>query len=122
MRWADYVEDVVSKLGLRHLMEQITAYLHETGRVLWFAEHPQLRDYIVLRPNWFADLLKAIFRHDMATLDFGQDETLKLHVSNTIISLWDKVDDYKYILRCMYFYPQIMPSYSCYYSLRAAYE
>lgn len=66
---------------MKHLIGQITTYLHETGRVLWFADHPKLRSFIILRPTWFSDLVKAVFRHDISSLDFSHDEAVKTWVS-----------------------------------------
>ena len=61
------MEDITKRFGMKHLIGQISAYLHESGKILWYQEHPSLKQYVILRPTWLTDIIKALFRQD-----FGQ--------------------------------------------------
>ena len=87
LKWEDYVNDVSSKHGMKHLIGYITTYLHECGKVVWFSTHETLKDYVFLRPSWLTDLFKMLFRHDMESLDFLQNETF--HTSGMNQSKFD---------------------------------
>ena len=78
MTWQDYTDEVSKKFGMKHLMPQITQYMHDIGKVIWFSDHPTLKDYVVLRSSWLTDLMKVLFRHDYAELDYAQDDSLKV--------------------------------------------
>jgi hypothetical protein len=46
-------------------------------QVLWFSSVPALKAMVFLRPSWLFDVLKQVFRHDLDTVTFTPDETLK---------------------------------------------
>ena len=76
--WEDYSTDITGKFGMKHLLKSITTYLHETGKVLWFANSPTLKQYVFLRPTWLFDLFRQVFRHDFADkIHYGQDDSFK---------------------------------------------
>ena len=43
IRWERYEGDITKRFGMKHLIPQITQYLQETGKVIWFGEHSTLR-------------------------------------------------------------------------------
>jgi len=34
-------------------------------QALWFANNAALKDHVILRPAWFFDIFRSIFRHDL---------------------------------------------------------
>ncbi|KAK2154300.1 hypothetical protein LSH36_271g02017 [Paralvinella palmiformis] len=79
MRWDEYVALVTGKFGMRHLIQAITEFMHDTGKIIWYSDHPTLRDYVFLRPSWLVDVFKAIFRHDIDQLDYSLEESFRQH-------------------------------------------
>ena len=77
VRWSDYEDEIIEKFGMKHLLKQITNYLHDIGRIIWFSDHPTLCNYVILRPAWFTELLKPIFRHDFDSIENIQDDIPK---------------------------------------------
>ncbi len=78
VKWDDFVAEVTKRFGMKHLIEQITKYLHEVGKVIWLHDHPTLREFVILRPTWLMELLKAVFRRDIVDMDMTtQEDTLK---------------------------------------------
>ena len=75
--WSEYFEQVTKKFGMKHLMGNITQYLHDIGKVVWFAEHPTLKEFVFLRPSWIMECLGPIFRHDIKVLDYAVEESFK---------------------------------------------
>ena len=49
IKWEKYEEDITKRFGMKHLIGQITQYLQETGKVIWFGEHSTLRSVIFLK-------------------------------------------------------------------------
>ena len=78
MHWDDYSAVITKKFGMKHLLEQITKYLHDIGKVLWYSDHSTLKDFVIMRPSWLADIVKAFFRHDLDVLDYTQEDTLRV--------------------------------------------
>lgn len=58
-------EEIGARFGMKHLLTTILQYLHETGKVLWFAHNAALKGLVILRPAWFFDIFRAVFRHDL---------------------------------------------------------
>ncbi|XP_053403318.1 malignant fibrous histiocytoma-amplified sequence 1 homolog isoform X2 [Mercenaria mercenaria] len=58
-------DEIGEKFGMKHLLNTILQYLHETGKVLWFSNNAALKGHVILRPAWFFDIFRAIFRHDL---------------------------------------------------------
>ncbi|XP_025080166.1 malignant fibrous histiocytoma-amplified sequence 1 homolog isoform X2 [Pomacea canaliculata] len=77
MRWGEFSEEVTQRFGMKHLLVSITQYLHETGKVLWFSSVPSLKEYVFLRPSWLFDVLKQLLRHDLHSMTFTPDDSLK---------------------------------------------
>ncbi|XP_070173015.1 malignant fibrous histiocytoma-amplified sequence 1 homolog isoform X1 [Littorina saxatilis] len=77
MPWDEFSEEVTSRFGMKHLLISITQYLHESGKVLWFSNAPNLKEIVFLRPTWLFDVLKQVFRHDLESVAFTPDDTLK---------------------------------------------
>nr|KAG5696736.1 hypothetical protein BaRGS_028856 [Batillaria attramentaria] len=77
MQWEEFSEEVTQRFGMKHLLNSITQYLHESGKVLWFSNVPSLKELVFLRPSWLFDVLKGLFRHDLDTVTFTPDDTLK---------------------------------------------
>lgn len=46
-------------------------------QVLWFSSVPSLKDYVFLRPSWLFDVLKQLLRHDLHSMTFTPDDSLK---------------------------------------------
>ena len=67
MRWSDLADEIKLKFGTKHVLQMVVGYLADTGKVLWFSEHPTLKKYIFIRPSWITDLLKPLFVPDLAT-------------------------------------------------------
>ena len=80
IQWSEYEDEIIEKFGMKHLLKQITNYLHDIGRIIWFSDHPTLCNYVILRPAWFTELLKPIFRHDFDTLENIIDDIPKQSV------------------------------------------
>ncbi len=77
MEWDKYEEEVTRRFGMKHMIRSITNYLHDTGKLLWYYDHPILKNYVFLRPSWLADVVKTVFRHDVAELDYSVEESFK---------------------------------------------
>ena len=78
VKWDDFVLEITKRFGMKHLIEQITKYLHETGKVLWLHDHPTLKEWVILRPTWLMDLKKFLFNKDIINMDMTtQEEQLK---------------------------------------------
>ncbi|XP_050413648.2 malignant fibrous histiocytoma-amplified sequence 1 homolog isoform X1 [Patella vulgata] len=78
MKWYEYRDEVVGKFGMKHLLNDLTEYLHETGKVIWFSKVQGLKDYVILRPAWLFDVLKLVYRHDAEdTLTYTHDDNFK---------------------------------------------
>lgn len=45
-------------------------------QALWFANNPALKGVVILRPAWFFDVIRAVFRHDL-------DEKLAVEVEDS---------------------------------------
>ena len=43
VRWEKYEDEITRRFGMKHLIDQITQYLQETGKLIWFGDHPTLR-------------------------------------------------------------------------------
>jgi hypothetical protein len=48
----DFKNEVDEKFGMRRMINAMTEYLHEKGKVLCFSQVPSLKDYIFVRPLW----------------------------------------------------------------------
>lgn len=78
MHWDDYVPEVTGKFGMKRLIRDITSYLHETGKVVWFSKNENLAKYVFIRPAWLFELLKTFYRHDISqALDYNLDDSFK---------------------------------------------
>ena len=81
MRWTDLADEIKLKFGTKHVLQMVVGYLADTGKVLWFSEHPTLNKYIFVRPSWLTDLLKPLFVSDLATscgAGFHLDDNFKM--------------------------------------------
>ncbi|XP_060560981.1 malignant fibrous histiocytoma-amplified sequence 1 homolog isoform X2 [Ruditapes philippinarum] len=71
-------DEIGDKFGMKHLLNTILQYLHETGKVLWFHNNAALKGHVILRPAWFFDIFRAIFRHDLKEkLDIEVEDSFK---------------------------------------------
>lgn len=61
----DFKNEVDEKFGMRRMINAMTEYLHEKGKVLWFSQVPSLHDYVFIRPLWLFELLRQIYHHDI---------------------------------------------------------
>ncbi len=43
LKWEKYEKEVTKRFGMQDQMDQMTQYLHDTGKVIWFSDHPTLR-------------------------------------------------------------------------------
>ncbi|CAD5119948.1 DgyrCDS8529 [Dimorphilus gyrociliatus] len=77
VRFDDYKAEIINKFGMQHLIIDITRYLHDIGKVIWYSEHPFLSKWIILRPSWLCEVLNALFKHDFEKVDFHSDEVFK---------------------------------------------
>ncbi|CAH1781823.1 unnamed protein product [Owenia fusiformis] len=78
MKWDEYVEECSEKFGMRHLMPNITQYLHDSGKVLWFRDNPNLQEYVFLRPSWLIDVIKQFIRHNVDEyIDYKNDDMFR---------------------------------------------
>ncbi|XP_041349799.1 malignant fibrous histiocytoma-amplified sequence 1 homolog isoform X2 [Gigantopelta aegis] len=78
MEWDEYAAEISHKFGMKHLIDCITQYLHDTGKVLWFSKVPKLKTLVFLRPSWLFDIFRQIFRHDFADkYDYLQEDRFK---------------------------------------------
>lgn len=41
------------------------------------SEHPNLKQFVFLRPSWLTDVIKQVFRHDASQLDYNLEESFK---------------------------------------------
>lgn len=83
MPWESYAEEISRKFGMKHLLESITQYLHDVGKVLWFSNIPSLKDFVFIRPTWLFDIFRLIMRHDLhTTLDYNQSDSFRSHGFN----------------------------------------
>ena len=80
MKWKDYEDEIIEKFGMKHLIKQISNYLHDIGRIIWLSDHPTLCNFVILRPAWFTELLKPLFRHDIDAIENIQDDIPKQSV------------------------------------------
>ncbi|XP_052784171.1 malignant fibrous histiocytoma-amplified sequence 1-like isoform X2 [Mya arenaria] len=72
-------EEIGAKFGMKHLVSTIVQYLHETGKALWFANNPAMKGVVILRPAWFFDVFRAVFRHDLKEkLDVEVEDSFKM--------------------------------------------
>ena len=62
----EFKNEVDEKFGMRRMINAMTEYLHEKGKVLCFSQVPSLKDYIFVRPLWLFELLRQIFHHDIS--------------------------------------------------------
>lgn len=75
MRYVDLEEKIAEKFSMRHLVQSITEYLHEIGKLMWFSTNPHLKEFVFLRPIWFMDIVKGLFRHDFVErTEYSSDE------------------------------------------------
>ena len=64
--------DIMAILGV-----QCYVYKYFT-QVLWYDEHPALKHYVILRPNWLMDLMKQLFKREQGDLEsMGHEEHIK---------------------------------------------
>lgn len=47
---------------MSHLIEQITKYLHNTGKIIWFSQSERLKRKVFLRPAVLFDLMYVLYR------------------------------------------------------------
>ncbi|XP_046374544.2 malignant fibrous histiocytoma-amplified sequence 1 homolog isoform X1 [Haliotis rufescens] len=66
MTYEQYTEEITSKFGMKHLIEEISRYLHDTGKIIWFFQIPTLKQYVFVRPLWLFDIFRQVFRHDIS--------------------------------------------------------
>ncbi|XP_033759416.1 malignant fibrous histiocytoma-amplified sequence 1-like isoform X1 [Pecten maximus] len=78
MKYDDFFDEITDKFGMKRMMKNITCYLHETGRVIWFANNPVLSQYVFLRPSWLFELLRHVYRHDQTNvLNYETNDSFK---------------------------------------------
>ena len=78
MKWENYFDEMTEKFGMKRMMNDITSYLHETGRVIWFKKNPILSKYVFLRPSWLFEILRNVYCHDHdTTLTYDVDDSFK---------------------------------------------
>lgn len=78
MKYDDFFDEITDKFGMKRMMKDITTYLHETGRVIWFAKNPILSQYVFLRPSWLFELLRNVYRHDQKmVLNYETNDAFK---------------------------------------------
>ena len=46
-------------------------------QVIWYSSNPRLKQFVFLRPSWLSDVIKQLFRHDVAELDYNMEESFK---------------------------------------------
>lgn len=67
-------EDVVKRFGMKHIMRQIFQYLSDNGKILLFNSQFTRKEMVVLKPAWFLDIARAVFRDKS---DFDNDYQLE---------------------------------------------
>ncbi|XP_005096406.2 malignant fibrous histiocytoma-amplified sequence 1 homolog [Aplysia californica] len=77
LKWDDFVEEVTSRFGMKHLMKAIAQYLHETGQILWFSNIESLKASVFIRPSWLFDVFRSLLRHDFNDVTFTPDDQLR---------------------------------------------
>ncbi|KAK3776900.1 hypothetical protein RRG08_024671 [Elysia crispata] len=77
LKWEEFVEEVTSRFGMKHLMKAIAQYLHETGQIMWFSTIESLKGLVFIRPSWLFDVFRSIFRHDFEDATFTPDDNLR---------------------------------------------
>ncbi|RUS72809.1 hypothetical protein EGW08_019433, partial [Elysia chlorotica] len=77
LKWEEFVEEVTSRFGMKHLMKAIAQYLHETGQIMWFSNIESLKGLVFIRPSWLFDVFRSIFRHDFEDATFTPDDNLR---------------------------------------------
>ncbi|GFN91558.1 malignant fibrous histiocytoma-amplified sequence 1-like protein [Plakobranchus ocellatus] len=77
LKWEEFVEEVTSRFGMKHLMKAIAQYLHETGQIMWFSNIESLKGLVFIRPSWLFDVFRSIFRHDFEEATFTPDDNLR---------------------------------------------
>ena len=81
VRFSDLADEIKLKFGTKHVLQMVVGYMADTGKVLWFSEHPTLKKYIFIRPSWLTDLLKPLFISNLATscgAGFHLDDNFKM--------------------------------------------
>ncbi|KAH3797569.1 hypothetical protein DPMN_151152 [Dreissena polymorpha] len=79
VKYEEIKEEVSAKFGMKHLFATIVQYLHETGKALWFANNPSLKGLVILRPAWFFDIFRSLFRHDLVEkLEIEVEDSFKI--------------------------------------------
>ncbi|XP_013405562.1 uncharacterized protein LOC106170298 [Lingula anatina] len=92
-------------------MEDVISFLHDTGVVLWFKANPLLRQVIFHKQDVLINLLKAVLRHDLASIlvydtkpfserfsgpgfESAKQDALKRGILSTTLleCLWEKYD------------------------------
>lgn len=76
-------------------MADIAEYLHDTGRILWYSDHPTLQNWVVLRPSWLMDLSHSLIRHDAVNIDPSQHEDMMKFLSLTPQRLDCMIKEYR---------------------------
>lgn len=73
--WKEFERQVVERFGMKRILAQITRFLHDTGKIVWFSETNTLNNVVFLDPEWLFEVLRTIFRHDLvAKTQFSANE------------------------------------------------
>ncbi|XP_071163280.1 malignant fibrous histiocytoma-amplified sequence 1 homolog isoform X1 [Mytilus edulis] len=68
MTFEEFRNEVDEKFGMRRMINAMTEYLHEKGKVLNFSQTPSLKEYVFVRPLWLFELLRQIYHHDISNV------------------------------------------------------
>lgn len=54
------------------MLDTLSDYLHETGVVLWYRDHPELRKTVFVKPKWVTETIYKVLDYKVMERDGGQ--------------------------------------------------